>query len=46
MTKIKNKEHIKSSMEKQQQPKTYRGTPIRLAADFLSKNSASKKGVA
>ena len=44
LTKIKDKEKIlKATREKRQI--TYKGTPIRLTADF-SRNSASQKGVA
>ena len=45
MTKVKDKERIlKVAREKQQI--TYVGTPIRLSADFFSRNSAGQKGVA
>ena len=45
LTKIKDKEKIwKAAREKKQI--TYKGTLIRLSADFFSRNSAGQKGVA
>ena len=45
LTKIKDKEKLlKATREKQQI--TYKGTPIRLTTDFLSRNSRSQKAVA
>ena len=45
LTKIKDKEKIlKAAREKKQI--TYKGTPIRLSADFFSRNSAGQKEVA
>ena len=45
LTKIKDKEKIsKAAREKKQV--TYKGTPIRLSADFSARNSAGQKGVA
>ena len=45
LTKIKDKEKIlKAAREKKQI--TYKGTPIRLSADFFNRNSAVQKGVA
>ena len=45
LTKIKFKEKLlKAAREKQQI--TYKGIPIRLSADFSSRNSAGQKGVA
>ena len=42
LTKIKDKENIKATTEKQQI--TYKETPVRLSADFFSRNSAGQKG--
>ena len=45
LTKIKDKEKVlRATREKQQI--IYKGIPIRLSADFFSRNSAGKKGVA
>ena len=45
LTKNKDKEKIlKAAREKKQV--TYKGTPIRLSADFFSRYSAGQKGVA
>ena len=45
LTKIKDKEKIlKAAREKKQI--IHKGTPIRLLADFFSRNSAGQKGVA
>ena len=45
LTKIKDKgEILKVTREKQEI--TYKGIPIRLSADFFSRNSAGQKGVA
>ena len=45
LTKIKDTVKIlKAAREKKQV--TYKGTPIRLSADFFSRNSAGQKGVA
>ena len=43
--KIKDKDKmLKVAIEKQKI--TYKGTPIKLSADFFSRNSAGQKGVA
>ena len=45
LTKIKDKEKLlKATREKRHT--TYKGTPIRLTADFSAENSTSQKGVA
>ena len=45
LTKTKHKERtLKAAREKQQV--TYKGNPIRLTADFFSRNSAGQKGMA
>ena len=43
MTKVKDKERI---LKAARENITYKGTPIRLLADFFSRNSAGQKGVA
>ena len=45
LTKIKFKEKILKAGREQQQV-TYKGIPIRLSADFFSRNSAGQKAVA
>ena len=45
LTKTKHKERILKVVREKQQV-TYKGNPIRLTADFFSRNSAGQKGMA